>query len=64
MPHTNRTGLPSGVSLKRYPLDRPFMAKVKRKGRWVFLGNFATADEASEAVTTFKKAGVLCRPYT
>lgn len=63
MPHTNKTGLPSGVSRKRYPLDRPYMAKVKQHGRWVYLGNFACQEEAAEAVSLYRKEHMVCRPY-
>jgi|694.fasta_scaffold117509_3 hypothetical protein len=63
MAYASRSGLPAGVSRKRYPRGRPFMATVKQNGRKLYLGNFASPEEAGEAVVRYKREGIICRLY-
>jgi hypothetical protein len=39
------------------------MATVKQNGRKLYLGNFASPEEAGEAVVRYKREGIICRLY-
>lgn len=51
---TSDSGRPYGVKFDRRPLKRPYSAQVRVGGKMIYLGRFATADEAGRVAADWK----------